>query len=111
MKGACVAKGGGCGEGGCAWQERQSLQWTVHILLEYIFVCVMNYSQTQNNQVNIALKILFHCSGQICLRVGGGWVGPCTVRSKLNKFEHVRGWVPVQRGARARALHLYGSRV
>ena len=36
--GACMAGGHALRGGGHAWQERQPLQWTVRILLEYILV-------------------------------------------------------------------------
>ena len=50
MRGRVCVAGGMCGGvwggrgmcgrgGGCAWQERRPLQWTVRILLERILVC------------------------------------------------------------------------
>ena len=35
-RGVCIA--GACMAGGHVWQEREPLQWMVHILLEYILV-------------------------------------------------------------------------
>ena len=45
--GGSVHGTGACMTGGCAWQERWPLQWTVHILLE----CILVDSKSKNQVV------------------------------------------------------------
>ena len=97
--GGMLGKGGMYGEwGGCAWQERQPLQQTVHILLECILVS-QAFVCPRGRGVGFPACITGHmtrgsASRGVCIQDGsasGGWADPLPqihgiLRDTVNKL-------------------------